>query len=54
LEKSFRKVLKLEGTPIRIEMKSDSNPFTEKEDGLSPKKIARDKRVVNSRKKPKH
>jgi GTP-binding protein len=54
LEKSFRKALKLEGTPIRIEMKSDSNPFTEKEDGLSPKKIARDKRVVNSRKKPKH
>lgn len=50
LEKSFRKALKLEGTPIRIEMKSDSNPFTEKDEGLSAKKIARNKRIVNSRK----
>lgn len=50
LEKSFRKAFKMEGTPIRIELKSDGNPFTKKDEDLSPRKVARNRRVANSRK----
>jgi GTPase len=49
LEKTFRSALKLEGTPVRIELRSDENPFTKKEQGLSPKKIARNRRIVKNR-----
>ncbi|MFZ8975869.1 MAG: ribosome biogenesis GTPase Der, partial [Pseudohongiellaceae bacterium] len=50
LEKTFRKVLKLEGTPVRIELRSDENPFTIKERDLTAQQIARKRRLDKNRK----
>ena len=52
LEKSFRKRLKMEGTPIRIELKSDENPFVKKEKNLTPRQVARKRRIEKNRKLP--
>tara|TARA_B100000945_G_scaffold216009_1_gene174132 strand:+ start:1496 stop:2737 length:1242 start_codon:yes stop_codon:yes gene_type:complete len=49
LEKTFRNALKLEGTPVRIEMKSDDNPYIKIEDGLSQQKVARKRQIKNNR-----
>ncbi len=49
LEKSFRKFLKLEGTPVRIELRSDDNPFTKAEEKLSNQQIARKRRIRKNR-----
>jgi GTP-binding protein len=49
LEKTFRKALKFEGTPIRIEFKSDANPFTDKESDLSPRQVAQKRRIKKNR-----
>lgn len=54
LEKGFRKYLKLEGTPIRIELKGGENPFAGKRSELTTRQInrkqqlaAQDKKTVN-------
>lgn len=39
LENSFRKALKMEGTPIRIVFKTGDNPFSEKRKTLTPRQI---------------
>ncbi|MBV1874607.1 MAG: ribosome biogenesis GTPase Der, partial [Gammaproteobacteria bacterium] len=39
LENSFRKALKMEGTPIRIIFKTGDNPFAEKRKTLTPRQI---------------
>ena len=49
LEKYFRKVLKLEGTPLRIELKSTDNPFTEKEKHLTPQQVAQKRKIRKNR-----
>jgi len=49
LEKTFRKLLKLEGTPIRIELRSDDNPYIRDEEGMSNQQIARKRRIRKSR-----
>ena len=49
LEKTFRSVLKLEGTPVRIELRSDDNPFTKDEKNLSQKQVARKRRIKKNR-----
>ena len=49
LEKTFRSALKLEGTPVRIEMKSDENPYTKGEEGLSQQKVARKRQIKSNR-----
>jgi len=49
LEKSFRKFLKMEGTPIRIELVSDDNPFVRAEEGKSNKEVARKRRIKKNR-----
>ena len=49
LEKYFRHALKLEGTPIRIELKSSENPFTKKEKHLTPQQIAQKRRIRKNR-----
>jgi GTPase len=49
LEKTFRKVLKLEGTPVRIELRSDDNPFVKSEENLSQQQIARKRRIKKHR-----
>lgn len=49
LEKTFRRVLKLEGTPVKIELRSDENPYVKDQANLSQKKIARNRRIKKSR-----
>jgi len=49
LEKNFRKLLSLEGTPIRIELVSDDNPFVKGEENKSNREIARKRRIKKSR-----
>ena len=50
LENKFRTVLKLEGTPLRIELRSDDNPFVKGEENLSPQQIAQKRRIKKNRK----
>jgi len=49
LEKSFRKLLRLEGTPIRIELRNDENPFTREETELDYRQVARRRRILKNR-----
>ncbi|HAJ76946.1 MAG TPA: ribosome biogenesis GTPase Der, partial [Gammaproteobacteria bacterium] len=50
LEKTFRNSLKLEGTPVRIELRSDANPFVKDEQQLSQKQVARKRKIKKNRK----
>jgi len=50
LEKTFRKALDLEGTPVRIELRSDENPFIRHEEGLTQQQVAQKRRIVKNRK----
>jgi len=49
LEKSFRDKLQLEGTPLRIELRSDDNPFVKSEEGLSARQVAQKRRIRKNR-----
>ena len=49
LEKGFRKFLKLEGTPVRIEFVIDDNPFVKDEKDQSAKQVARKRRIKKNR-----
>jgi GTP-binding protein len=51
LENGFRKHLKLEGTPIRIEFKGGENPYAGKKNVLSKRQVARKQRLVSFVKK---
>lgn len=50
LEKKFRTVLKLEGTPLRIELRSGDNPFVKGEENLTPQQVAQKRRIRKNRK----
>lgn len=50
LEKSFRKALELEGTPVRIELRSGENPFVKGEEGLTQQQVAQKRRIRANRK----
>ena len=52
LEKTIRDVLDLQGTPIRIELRQDSNPYVKHEEGMSAQLIAQKRRIRNNRKVP--
>ncbi|MDG2140000.1 MAG: ribosome biogenesis GTPase Der [Gammaproteobacteria bacterium] len=49
LEKSFRQALKLEGTPVRIEVRSDENPFVKDEKNLSQRQVARKRKIKRNK-----
>lgn len=49
LEKSFRKFLDLEGTPIRIQLVSDDNPYVRGEEDKSDRQVARQRRLRKNR-----
>src|SRR5690606_10020879 len=49
LEKSFRKYLKLEGTPVRIQLRTDENPYTRHEENLDYQQVARKRRIRKNR-----
>ncbi|PCK09706.1 MAG: ribosome biogenesis GTPase Der [Alteromonadaceae bacterium] len=53
LEKTFRKVLDLHGTPIRIEFKSGENPFAGRKNKLTPREVGKRKRLDESNKRNK-
>jgi len=46
LEKTFRKALDLHGTPIRIEYKSSDNPYAGRKNTLTPRQIAKRRRLM--------
>ena len=52
LEKTFRNVLQMEGTPIRIELRSDDNPYVDHEKGLDGRQVAAKRRIAKNRKDP--
>ncbi len=52
LEKTFRKILRLEGTPIRIQYRSDENPFVRHEKDLTQQQVAQKRRIKKNRKTP--
>lgn len=45
LEKTFRKVLKMEGTPVRIELRSGDNPFVKGEENMTQQQVAQKRRI---------
>lgn len=51
LENIFRKVLKIEGTPIAIEFKTGDNPFKDKQNVLTPQQLENRRRYVQSHKR---
>jgi GTP-binding protein len=46
LENSFRKALKLVGTPLRVEFRSGENPFAGRRNQLTSRQIKRRQRVI--------
>lgn len=51
LENTFRKVLKLVGTPIRIEYKGGENPFEGKKNKLTDRQVNKKRRLMAHHKK---
>ncbi|MCJ8169193.1 ribosome biogenesis GTPase Der [Atopomonas sediminilitoris] len=51
LENTFRRVLKLIGTPIRIEYKGGENPYADKRNTLTPRQEYKRKRMISHIKK---
>jgi len=51
LMNAFRKYLKLEGTPIRIEFKTSDNPYAEQRNTLTPRQEYKRQRLMQFRKK---
>ncbi len=46
LEKTFRRALDLQGTPVRIEFRSSDNPFKGKKNTLTARQIAKKRRLM--------
>lgn len=53
LEKTFRKVLDLQGTPIKIELRSSENPFAGRKNKLTQRQISKKRRLMRHVKKKK-
>lgn len=51
LENIYRKVLRIEGTPIAIEFKTGENPFKDRKNELSPAQLEKKRRLVQFHKK---
>lgn len=51
LSSTYRKALKLVGTPIRIQLKDSNNPFAGRPNPLSDKQFAKRTRAIKNRKK---
>ncbi len=47
----FRQQLKLEGTPVRVEFRGGENPYAGKKNTLTPRQIAKKKRLIKHIKK---
>lgn len=53
LEKTFRRVLNMQGTPIRIEYKSSENPYADRKPKPTDRAFTKKRRVVQQTKKKK-
>jgi GTP-binding protein len=56
LEKTFRRVLDLHGTPIRIEYRNNENPYTERKSKMTQRQLVEMRRKAErdkNRSKPK-
>ncbi|OWL89815.1 ribosome biogenesis GTPase Der [Halopseudomonas aestusnigri] len=53
LENTFRKVLKLTGTPIRVEYKGSDNPYAERKNTLTERQVNKKRRLMSHNKKMK-
>ena len=53
LEKTFRNVLDLHGTPVKIELRSSDNPFAGKKNKLTQRQISKKRRLMRHVKKKK-
>jgi GTPase len=51
LENTYRKVLKLSGTPIRVEYKGGDNPFADRKNALSERQVNKKRRLMSHHKK---
>ncbi len=51
LMNGFRKLLKLQGTPIRLEFKTSENPYAGRRNKLTPRQEYKRKRMIRHRKK---
>jgi GTP-binding protein len=50
LENTFRVVLKLRGTPVRVELRSGANPFAGKRERLTPRQAKNKRKTLRQRK----
>jgi GTP-binding protein len=46
LENHFREVFRLEGTPLRVEFRTDENPFAGRKNVLTPRQVRKRQRLV--------
>jgi GTP-binding protein len=53
LEKTFRKALDLHGTPVRIEYRTSDNPYAGRKNKLTPRQVAKKRRMMKHVKKKK-
>ena len=53
LENYFRRVFRLRGTPMRIEFRTDENPYAGRRNELTPRQQRKRNRIVRSRKRGK-
>ncbi len=53
LMNTFREAFKLKGTPVRIQLRSEDNPFSGKRNTLTPRQIRKRKRLIQRVKKGK-
>ncbi|HEC50299.1 MAG: ribosome biogenesis GTPase Der [Halopseudomonas sabulinigri] len=53
LENTYRKVLKLAGTPIRVEYKSGENPYADLKNKLTDRQVNKKRRLMSHNKKAK-
>jgi GTP-binding protein len=53
LENHFRRVFRLDGTPMRIELRTDENPYAGRRNELTPRQQRKRNRLVRSRKRGK-
>jgi len=53
LEKTFRRALKLSGTPIRIEFRGNDNPYEGRKNKLTERQVKKKQRLVKHHKKSK-
>ena len=51
LENTFRRILDVEGTPVRIEFRTGDNPYAGKRNTLTPRQIYKKQRMVSHHKK---